>query len=208
MKSRCSVAGRLPLAPCRLRSPRSPQDIRSVTNLVTIAPLSPDDLGVVADAGRLYALLDACDEPRVPVKAHELGSRSFSLYQDTPDADLWAIGPYLAQVDLAMLAWIRSSLGDAPWGIFAISPAGLDALGKHFRKFVHVRSPENEDWYFRFYDPRVLANFLPTCSAAQLADFFGPIDRFVWAGPEAGLVTAARAEFAASAPSIRMRRQA
>ena len=33
--------------------------------------------------------------------------------------------------------------------------------------------------YFRYYDPRVLRIFLPTCSAAQLKQMFGPVDAFL-----------------------------
>src|SRR5919206_403386 len=39
--------------------------------------------------------------------------------------------------------------------------------------------------YFRYYDPRVLNVFLPTCSGAQLKEMFGPVDAFV-AESEAG----------------------
>jgi hypothetical protein len=177
-----------------------------VTELVTIAPGRLDDLLVAASAGSLYALLDACDEPRVPQQARALGARAFSLYQDTPDADLWAIGPYLAWVDSATLEWIQSSLWGAPWGIFAISAAGLDALGNHFRKFVHVRSPENEDWYFRFYDPRVIGGFLPTCDASGLAGFFGPITTFAWTDQTTREVVTAARKFMSTTPVVNLRR--
>lgn len=32
---------------------------------------------------------------------------------------------------------------------------------------------------FRYYDPIVLAMFLPTCTAAELGELFGPIDAFL-----------------------------
>jgi hypothetical protein len=38
--------------------------------------------------------------------------------------------------------------------------------------------------YFRFYDPRVLRRFLPTCDAEQLRQLFGPIDAFVMEGDD------------------------
>ncbi len=31
---------------------------------------------------------------------------------------------------------------------------------------------------FRFYDPRVLRAYLPTCTAEEIAQFFGPISHF------------------------------
>jgi hypothetical protein len=31
---------------------------------------------------------------------------------------------------------------------------------------------------FRFYDPRVITKFLPTCNAEELQTFFGKVDTF------------------------------
>jgi hypothetical protein len=33
--------------------------------------------------------------------------------------------------------------------------------------------------YFRYYDPRILHAFLPTCAPPQVRDFFGPIKAFI-----------------------------
>ncbi len=33
--------------------------------------------------------------------------------------------------------------------------------------------------YFRFYDPRVLRIFLPTCDRSQILEFFGPVKIFI-----------------------------
>jgi hypothetical protein len=40
--------------------------------------------------------------------------------------------------------------------------------------------------YFRFYDPRVLRSFLPTCTEPECAEFFGPIGRFVMEAEQPG----------------------
>jgi hypothetical protein len=42
-----------------------------------------------------------------------------------------------------------------------------------------VQTEDKEELYFRFYDPRVLRIFLPTCDEDQLNEFFGPVDYFV-----------------------------
>jgi len=39
--------------------------------------------------------------------------------------------------------------------------------------------------YFRFYDPRVLRVFIPSCTDQQLIQFYGPIRRF-WMENEDG----------------------
>jgi len=39
-----------------------------------------------------------------------------------------------------------------------------------------------ESLFFRFYDPRVMRGYLPTCSPKQLAEFFGPVDFYIAEG--------------------------
>jgi hypothetical protein len=56
--------------------------------------------------------------------------------------------------------------------------AGLYDLRRHLRRLLQVRTEARETLFFRYYDPRVLRAFLPTCDRAQLAEFFGPIQRF------------------------------
>ena len=48
----------------------------------------------------------------------------------------------------------------------------------NFRKFLSVEGPEGEEWYFRYYDPRVLGTYLETCTAGELQNFFGPVEGF------------------------------
>jgi hypothetical protein len=39
---------------------------------------------------------------------------------------------------------------------------------------------------FRYYDPRLLRVYLPTCRPAELETFFGPIDTFLTEGEDGG----------------------
>jgi hypothetical protein len=159
---------------------------------ITSAATSVAELRQLAARGALCAILDACDEPRVPIRVAELGQNAASLYQGKAQEELLAIAPYLVRVDPAMLAWIAESLWTDPWGVFAVSDAPLDALRTHFRRFLLVDAPDGEKWYFRFYDPRVLPRFLSTSDAAQLADFFGPVTTFGWVDLESYGVTLVR----------------
>jgi hypothetical protein len=132
-------------------------------------------IGQWAARGRLFAILDATDTPAVPARARRLGEgQAVSLYRGRAEEELWSIAPFLVQVDDAVLDWIAEVLWPGPWGIFVLADQPLDALRAHFRRFLVVESPEGESWYFRFYDPRVLAKYLPTCTESELEDFFGP----------------------------------
>ena len=125
-----------------------------------------------------YGLLDAARDP---------GVREFIL-QNAPDAEsLYAgldetlvdVAPYLVpltaeRIDALMpLAWGNS------WGVFVKSGAGIDDLRRHFRRFLMVQLEDGEEVYFRFYDPRVLRVFMPTCNETEWDAFFGPVDRFM-----------------------------
>ena len=139
-----------------------------------IASLS--DLRNLATKRQLYAILDACDAPAVPQKAKELGEENaVSLYRGEAEEDYWAIAPYLISVDSSVFDWIASTLWEQPWGIFVIAEANLQTLRSHFRKFLTVSLPDGEKVYFRFYDPRVVQQFLPTCNHAEIREFFGPV---------------------------------
>ncbi|HJP56174.1 MAG TPA: DUF4123 domain-containing protein [Gemmatimonadales bacterium] len=173
-----------------------------MTDLIATDAVSINQLRRDAIGGRLYAILDACDEPRVPRKVRELGpARAVSLYRGPAEEDLAAIAPYLVQVGSDELDWIAASLWSSPWGIFALSDAGLEPLRSHFRKFLLVDAPDGDRWYFRFYDPRVLERFLPTCSAPQLAEFFGPVAACGWTSPDYGVTLARQRSFEPAPPS-------
>jgi len=143
----------------------------------------------MAHEGRLYAILDACNEPAVPLKVTELGpERAVSLYRGQAEHEQWAVAPYLTRVDEGIIGWIAKSLGEKPWGIFALAECDLTTLRKHFRRFLIVEDPEGEVMYFRYYDPRILAAFLPACTAEELQTFFGPVKAYAVADHKVNIV--------------------
>jgi uncharacterized protein DUF4123 len=191
-----------------LRHSAAARDIAAMPQLFATNAIAIADLIRMVQSQTLYAVLDACDEPRVPPKVHELGSRATTLYSGSMQENLWAIAPYLVQVDENMLQWLRDNLWKEYWGIFVASGAGLAALRAHLRKFIVVTREDGASWYFRFYDPRVMASTLPTWDAVQIADFFGPVSTFGWVDPASGAVTLARAVHfgePATAPRITLR---
>jgi uncharacterized protein DUF4123 len=141
----------------------------------------------LAAENRLFAILDACDAPAVPRKADELGlERAFSLYLGHLDPEHWPIGPYLFKIDTATLEWLADSLRQTPWGIFVVAQAAgqtLQGLFAHFRKFVTIGARDRKV-YFRFYDPRVLPQYLQRAPADKLHEFFGPCKFFGGANGE------------------------
>ena len=61
----------------------------------------------------------------------------------------------------------------------AESGADLHSLRQHFRGFLTVHDASGKPLLFRYYDPRVLRTYLPTCSGEELNTMFGPVDAYL-----------------------------
>ena len=132
-------------------------------------------------AGRWYAVLDAARDPEVLRVLRRAGQRSQSLYAG-PRAEVLARGaPYLVAVPRG--SHFRRVLWDhawgESWGIFVASNAGFTAVRRHLRRSLRAVLPDGREALFRFYDPRVLLVYLPSCLNDERLRFHGPITRFV-----------------------------
>jgi hypothetical protein len=121
----------------------------------------------------------------VPPKVSEIGpERAVSLYRGQAEHEQWAVAPYLAKVDESLLDWIVKTLWKKPWGIFAVAECDLKTLRRHFRRFLTVEEPDGDTMYFRYYDPRILEIFLPTCTRDEMKTFFGPLKGYAIGDPD------------------------
>lgn len=145
---------------------------------MTQALVAAAQLRRYAEAGELFAIVDACDRADVPPAAWERGARACSLFAGTEDAPLWAIAPYLFEADAELLEWVAETRAADAWGVFVVADCGLEALARHLRELLVVRSADGERLRFRFYDPRVLPGHLAHCDADALRHFFGPVRAF------------------------------
>jgi len=126
-------------------------------------------------------------------KVCDLGSNAVSLYRGNAERELMMIAPYLINVRRVEFEWIVEKLDGTPWGYFVSTPRGitLTALRKHFRKFLLVEGPQGEELYFRFYDPRVIVDFLESATPEERDLFFGPIDT-IFVNQQDGLIAVKR----------------
>ncbi len=128
-----------------------------------------------ARGGFLFAIIDATGEPSVPAKIRTLNpEQAVSLYEGTAYADHWAIAPYLVSVDEALLMWIKDQFPVEPWGIFLVSREPFASIFQNYQKYLVVTLADGQNWFFRFYDPRVLEKHLMRASKDELTLFFGP----------------------------------
>jgi hypothetical protein len=136
----------------------------------------------------LFALLDATRDPlRILVMLRSSGEEYQSLYEGMQGKMLEAYAPYLVRLpgDSRLLETLIAQGWGKHWGIFIVSATDFKTLRKHFRTFLMVKSPEGKQLYFRYYDPRVLRVYLPTCSAAETNFVFGPVAAYLCEGEAA-----------------------
>ena len=155
--------------------------------------MNPDALrqALFRDDTRLFAVLDGASIPDLPQKMYDAGVRRECLFQGDLDAAMVHAAPYLVFLPPGdrFSDWVVNEGAGKHWGIFAHSRHSMNELRRHFQGLVSVYDERAKQLTFRFYDPRVLRKFLPTCTPEELATVFGKVDTF-WAetGDERGLV--------------------
>lgn len=162
----------------------APQDVPAPVDLPQFAQV----LAALRTAENPYAVLDTARDDTILTLLKEAPDETQSLYDGTKGDALAEVAPYLVRLDRQ--GWLLDALVSQgwgqSWGIYLDCPLSFKELRRHLRRFLRVQQEGSPDlFYFRFYDPRVLRIFLPTCTAEQLDLFYGPICRF-WAEDPSG----------------------
>jgi hypothetical protein len=129
----------------------------------------------------VFAVLDGASIPELRSTLHQLQPPHACLYRGDLEPDIAQVAPYVVELDpdsdftdqLVLDGWGKH------WGIFLRSTADLNSVRRHLRGLLIVNDPDAKPMLFRYYDPRVLRKFLPTCTPDQLETFFGPADSFL-----------------------------
>src|SRR5208337_1236090 len=139
----------------------------------------------------LFAILDAARDPIVHLRIHECPEQKQSLYEGPEAARLSFVAPYLISLPKRspfLEQLVREGWGNS-WGVCLTCDRPFEEVRKHLRHFLTVElEGEHKKVLFRFYDPRVLRVFLPTCIPKEVLEFFGPIERYVVEGDERSVI--------------------
>jgi len=128
----------------------------------------------------VWMIADAARDPRIFPMLREFHLEYYCLYSGTLPPALERATPYLVQLeyeDPGTRHFLRNAWGNN-WGVFLKCTSHARALRRHLREFLVVRDSRGNRLVFRYYDPRVLRAYLPTCTPDELRTFFGPIESF------------------------------
>lgn len=133
------------------------------------------------DETSVFAVLDGASVPDLLDALYEHQPENECLYRGEIKPDIAEVAPYLVLLadDSAFTDWVLSEGWGNHWGIFAVAREELAAMRRHFRRYLIVHDPDGKPLYFRYYDPRVLRVYLPTCNAEELGTVFGPVECFL-----------------------------
>jgi pSer/pThr/pTyr-binding forkhead associated (FHA) protein len=128
----------------------------------------------------LYAVLDAARDVKILALLLKSNEEYQSLYEGPQGAKLAQVAPYLVRLkkdSLLLEKLVRDGWGES-WGVYLTCASEFNEVRRHLRHFLEVTLPEGEQVYFRYYDPRVLRVYLPTCTFEEADSFFGPIKNY------------------------------
>ena len=133
------------------------------------------------DAMNAFVVLDGASVSRLLDKLYDLSPEFLCLFKGELSPDMAEVAPYLVKIerDSEFTNWLIGHGWGKHWGIYVLADSDLRALDRHLRGLLLVFDEGGKPLRFRFYDPRVVRTYLPTCTAEELATVFGPVATFL-----------------------------
>ena len=130
-----------------------------------------------AAGGSVWAVLDLARDRRIHAALLESRLEFLCLHAGRLPRELELAAPHIVELlpGHRLLDRLFGEGWGQSWGV-AARLADPTALRRHLRKFLKVRDEDGRSLLFRWYDPRVLRTYLPTCTPDELREFFGPLD--------------------------------
>ncbi len=144
---------------------------------------------------RIYALLDGARGYGALGWLRHAGLPYQCLFEGQKAVELAEEAPYLVHLgrDQRRLDEVGGMLWHNAGGLFIESARPFYDVRRQLRRFLLVQNEAGKVLYFRYYDPRVAAPFLPTCDTTQIRTVFGQtIDAYLYEDDADGSLVEAR----------------
>jgi hypothetical protein len=134
----------------------------------------------------VFVILDGARDERIHSAVRGTFLPKDCLYTGDLPRQLQMTAPYLVQLerDDRFTRYVLEKGWGGSWGVFLRTETGIKQLRRHLREFLRVRDEAGKRLIFRYYDPRVLRVYLPTCWPGELNTFFGPVAAFFTEGED------------------------
>jgi hypothetical protein len=131
----------------------------------------------------VWAILDCARDPKIYLALLASRLEFRCLYSGNLPRALEMVAPHLVELfpNNRLTATLLDEGWGQSWGVF-LKIADPANLRHHLRKFLKVQDEDGRRLLFRYYDPRVLRVYLPTCTTDELQQVFGPIETFITEG--------------------------
>jgi hypothetical protein len=129
---------------------------------------------------RVFMVLDGAQIPELRMKIYEMRPVHYCLLSGELEPDMQEVAPYLVRIlpNTPFTDWVLAECWGKNWGIFAQTRETVIEMRKHFESLITVYDEQGTPMMFRYYDPRVWRQFLPTCQPQEIKTIFGKIDAF------------------------------
>lgn len=182
----------LHVVPTDLRAfvPPPPPDVRPATP--NLESSRREALATLSQMPRLFAIVDAARDRRVLPLLNASPEKHESLFEGPKARHLDAVAPHLVEFAAPselLEVLIHDGWGES-WGVFLVGLRPFKEVRRRLRRLLMVTDQDSgKKLYFRFYDPRVLRTFWPTCSPRQRSEMLGTeIESFQLEGPNDELI--------------------
>lgn len=129
----------------------------------------------------VYTLVDAARSESIYPKIRSSKLETVCLHRGKRAQELAWVAPYLVLLEAEdpFTQWLIETGWGKSRAAFVRSEASLNELSRHFRNCLTVYDDEGKSYFFRFYDPRVLRTYLPSCDKEEIRTVFGPGKHFI-----------------------------
>ena len=134
----------------------------------------------------VYAILDAAQDDEIYKTLMGCTEEFTCLFNGEIPIVLARAAPYLIKLPVKshLFEKIYQQGFFSNWGVFFASYDSGKDLKKHFQELLRVKTEDGRRLFFRYYDPRVLRVYLPTCTPSELRVVFGNASKFWVSGEE------------------------